>query len=116
VVEREAESLKHLGTTLATRRTEKVRAAETKLTEMRIRLRKIVESPLLIVQKIKALNTFLLPMIDFMLLNGDVGESQLTRMDENIRAAVDRALKVHSSPIECHHAAWRDGVYHTPAR
>jgi hypothetical protein len=62
-----------------------------------------MESPLLVVQKIDALKTFSLPMIDFMLLNGDVGESQLTRMDQSIRAAVDRALKVHGLPIECHH-------------
>jgi hypothetical protein len=86
----------------------KLRAAETKLTEMRIRLQKIMESPLLIVQKIDALKSFLLPMIDFMLLNGDVGESQLARMDQNIRAAVDRALKVHGLPIECDHASWPD--------
>jgi hypothetical protein len=31
--------------------------------------------PLLIVQNVDAIKTFLLPMIDFVLLNGDVGES-----------------------------------------
>jgi hypothetical protein len=67
-----AECLKYLGTAIAARRKAKLRPAETKLTKMRIRLQKIMESPLLIVQKIDALKTFLLPMIDFILLNGDI--------------------------------------------
>jgi hypothetical protein len=110
-----AQSLKYLGTAVAARRTVKLQAVETKLTEMRVRLRKIMESPLLIVQKVDAVKTFLLPMIDFVLLNGDVGESQLVRMDQNIRAAVDRALKVHGLPVECHHASWRDGGLSYPS-
>jgi hypothetical protein len=42
-----AQSLKYLGTAIAPRRTVKLEAAETKLTEMKIRLKKIMESPLL---------------------------------------------------------------------
>jgi hypothetical protein len=30
-------------------------------------------------------------------------------MDENIREAINRELKVRGLPIECHHASWRDG-------
>jgi hypothetical protein len=44
-----AQSLKYLGTAIAPRRTVKLEAAEAKLTEMKIRLKKIMESPLLIV-------------------------------------------------------------------
>jgi hypothetical protein len=36
-------------------------------------LNQIVSSPLLIVQKIHAIKTFLPPSIDFLLLNGEVG-------------------------------------------
>jgi hypothetical protein len=39
---------------------------------MRIRLEKIIDSPLLTVQKIDAIKTFVLPMLDFIPLNGDV--------------------------------------------
>jgi hypothetical protein len=52
----------------------KLDAIETKLTEMKIHLKKIMESPLLIVQKIDAVKTFLLLTSNFMMLNGDVGE------------------------------------------
>jgi hypothetical protein len=68
-----AQSLKYLGTTMAARRTVKLEAAKTKLSEMRIRLEKVIDSPLLTVQKIDAIKTMVLPVLDFMLLNGDVG-------------------------------------------
>jgi hypothetical protein len=110
-----AESLKYLGTTVAARRTVKLEAVKTKLTEMRTRLAKIIDSPLLAVQKIDAIRTFLLPMLDFMLLNGDVGVKQLRELDQNIRGAVDRALKVTGLPIECDHASWKDGGLSYPS-
>jgi hypothetical protein len=40
-----------------------------------------MESPLLIVQKIDAMKTFVLPMLDFMMLNGDIGEEALMNME-----------------------------------
>jgi hypothetical protein len=54
-------------------------------------------------------------MIDFMLLNGDVGVKQLREMDQHIRGAVDLALKVRGLPVECHHASWRDGGLSYPS-
>jgi hypothetical protein len=100
---------------VAARRTVKLEAAKMKLSEMRIRLENIIDSPLLTVQKIDATKTFLLPVLDFMLLNGDVGVKQLREMDQNIRGAVDRALKVRGLPVECHHASSRDGGFSYPS-
>jgi hypothetical protein len=67
---------------VAARKTIKFEATKTKLTEMRIRLEKIIDSAVLIVQKIDAIKTFLLPLLDFMLLDGDVGVKQLREMDQ----------------------------------
>jgi hypothetical protein len=78
------QSLKYLSPAVAARRMVKLEAAEAKLAEMKVRLMKILESPLLIVQKIDAMKTFVLPMLDFMILNGDVGEKQLMVMDKCI--------------------------------
>jgi hypothetical protein len=79
-----AQSLKYLGTAIAPRRTVRFGATEAKLTEMKIRLKKIIESPLLIVQKIDAMKIFVLSMLDFMMLNGDIGEKALMNMDKHI--------------------------------
>jgi hypothetical protein len=110
-----AQSLKYLGTAVAPRRTVKLEAAEAKLTETKTRLKKIMESPLLIMQKIDAMKTFVLPMLDFMMLNGDLGEKQLMKMDKHIRGRADELLKVRGLPLECHHASWRDGGLSYPS-
>jgi hypothetical protein len=110
-----AQSLKYLGTAVAPRGRVKLEAVEAKLTEMKVRLKKIMESPLLIVQKIDAVRTFLLPTLDFVMLAGDVGEKQLEKMDKHIRRTIDEALKVRGLPVECHHASWRDGGLSYPS-
>jgi hypothetical protein len=54
----------------------------------------VIDSNRLMVQKIDAIKTFLLPMLHFMLLNGDASVTQLKDMVQNSRGAVDQALKV----------------------
>jgi hypothetical protein len=110
-----AESLKYLGTTIVARRIVRLKAVKTKLMEMRIWLDKIIDSPLLTVQRINAITTFVLPMLDLMLLNGDASIKQLRDIDQKIRGAVDRTLKVRGLLVECHHASWRDGGFSYPS-
>jgi hypothetical protein len=110
-----AQSLKYLGTPVTARRKMELKGVEAKLTEIKIRMKKIMESPLLTVQKIDAVKTFVLPTLDFTMLNGDVGVRQLTKMDKHIRGLIDTMLKVKGLPIECHHASWRDGGLSYPS-
>jgi hypothetical protein len=58
------QSLKYLGKPVTARRTVKLQAVKEKITEMEILLEKIMKSQLLIVQKIDAIKTFLLPRLD----------------------------------------------------
>jgi hypothetical protein len=110
-----AQSLKYLGTAVTARRNVKLEILMAKLTEMKIRMKKIMESPLLIVQKIDAIKTFILPQLDFAMFNGNVGEKQLSVIDKYIRGMIDNALKVRGLPVECHHASWRDGGLSYPS-
>jgi hypothetical protein len=50
-----------------------------------------------------------------MMLNEDVGEKQLKKMDQHIRQKIDTALRVRGLPVECHHASWRDGGLSYPS-
>jgi hypothetical protein len=36
-------------------------------------------------------------------------------MAQNIRGAIDQALKIRGLPVECHHASWRDGGFSYPS-
>jgi hypothetical protein len=110
-----AQLLKYLGTAIAPRRTVRLEATEARLTEMKIPLKKIMESPLLIVQKIDAMKTFVLSMPDFIMLNGDIGEKALVNMDKHIRGRVNELLKERALPVECHHVSWQDGGLSYPS-
>jgi hypothetical protein len=109
------QSVKYLGVAVASRRNTKQQTTNTKLAEMRQLLEKIMSSHLLTVQKIDAVKTFLLPSIDYQLLNGELSRAKVRELDKAIRAAVSRQLKIRGLPVECHHASWRDGGLSYPS-
>jgi hypothetical protein len=109
------QSVKYLGTPVTARKTVKLQAVSEKITEIEIMLQKIMKSPLLTVQKIDAVKTFLLPSLDFMLLNGEVGKVQLMKLDQKIRGEINAQLKIRGFPIECHHMSWKDGGLSYPS-
>jgi hypothetical protein len=100
------QSLKYSGTTVTPRRNLKLQALSVKLTDMKIRSMKIIGSTLLMVPKIDANKTFILPSLDFAMLNGDLGDKELIAVDTYIRGLVDESLKVGGLPVECHDTPW----------
>jgi hypothetical protein len=89
-----AESVRYLGAPISARRTVKLKTVNFKLREMEVLLEKIMASSLLTVQKIDAVKTFLLPSIDFLLLNGDAGIAELLKMDKKIRGKINYDMKI----------------------
>jgi hypothetical protein len=100
-----AESMRYLGAPIANRTIIKLKSKEFKFKEMEILLGKIMSSRRLTVQKIDPVKTFLLPSIDFLLLNREVGRTQLQVMDKKIRGMIDKELKIKRLPIKCHHTS-----------
>jgi hypothetical protein len=98
-----AESMRYLGAPIAARRTIKLKSVKFKLEEMDILLGKVTSSPLLTVQNIDALNTFSIPSIDFLLLNGEVGVPELQNIDKKIRTIINEGMRIKRVPVECHH-------------
>jgi hypothetical protein len=107
--------MRYLGAQIAARKTIKIKSAKFKLKEMEVLLGKIISSSLLTVQKIYTMGTFLLPSIDFLLLNGEVEKSQLRVIDKKIRGIIGKELKIKGLPIECHRASWRAGRLFYPS-
>jgi hypothetical protein len=111
-----SQSLKYLGTAVAARRTVKLQTVEGKVTEIEKRLQSIISSKLLIVQKIDAIKTFLLPSLDCYMLNGEIERGRLTKLDQKIRGEINKEMKIRGLPVECHHSSWRDGGLSYPSR
>jgi hypothetical protein len=79
-----AESIRYLGMPIMARKTVKFKYAKFKLKEMEALLEKIISSSLFIIQKIDAIKTFVLSLIDFSLLNGEIGIKDLEIMEKRI--------------------------------
>jgi hypothetical protein len=109
------QSMKYLGTAVAARRSVKLESIRAKLAEARLLVKRIVKSKLLTVQKIDAIKTFVIPSLDFALLNGDVGLKDLRELDAYIRGAIDELLTIPGLPVDVHHASWRDGGLSYPS-
>jgi hypothetical protein len=104
-----AQSMKYLGVAVGAHQTIKFKAVKQKFREMRELVDKIMYSVLLTVQKVDAVKTFVLPSLDYQLLNGAVAKKDLIEFDKHVRAAINRELKLSGLPIECHHASKNDG-------
>jgi hypothetical protein len=109
------QSIKYLGTALSARRNVKLNATNYKFDEMKVLVHKILNSPLLTVQKIDAIKTFVIPCFDFLMLNGDLSRTRLRETDSYIRGELNKMLKIPGLPKECHHMSWRDGGFSIPS-
>jgi hypothetical protein len=109
------QSLKYLGTAVAARRNIKLQATNIKFDEMKTLVQKIISSPLLTVQKIDAIKTFVIPCFDFLMLNGEISKVHLKEMDSFIRGRINDLLKIPGRPIEYQHMSWRDGGFSIPS-
>jgi hypothetical protein len=94
------ESMRYLRIPIAARRTIKLTSAKFKLKEMEILLGKVISSRLPTVRKIDAVKAFVLPAIDFLLLNGEVGRSGLRIVDKKIRGMTNPELKTQVCETE----------------
>jgi hypothetical protein len=104
-----------LGTAVTAYRAPKFKSTTARFEEARETLEKIMQSELLTIQKVDAVKTFVLPMFDFMLLNGEVEKRDLKLFDQHVRGLIDKELKVRGLPVACHHASWRDGGISYPS-
>jgi hypothetical protein len=82
---------------------------------MRLTIDKITKSPLFTVQKIQALRTYVLPRIDFLLLNTDVLKSYLKAFDEHVRGEVQKWIGGRGIPVAVFHMLWKDGGLSIPS-
>jgi hypothetical protein len=83
--------------------------AETKIEGIRKHLRRIMPSSLKLSQKINAVKTFVIPQLDFYLMNGQTRVKDLQEVDVEIRRIINETLKGPRLPIDYYYTNWKDG-------
>lgn len=105
------DTIEYLGTDTTTTHLIRKRGAKTAINEMMNLIEKIGESVLTLNQKIYAIKTFAIPKVDFVLANGRVKLKEMKKMDQHIRAILDKHVRGASLPVELFYMHWKDGGF-----
>ena len=109
------ESMQYLGVSVAARRKIRFKNNEAAVETFTATLEKIRKSPLTITQKIHAIRMFLMPTLDYVLLNGEMRKTTATRLDKRVRATIGSLLEARGIPKAQIHASWKDGGMSIPS-
>ena len=106
--------LKYLGAPIATNRSSKMKFSENFLIKVKHQVNQLLLSPLTLAQSLDAIRKLIIPQLDFIFMNGVVSLSYVKKLDESIRALIQKRLKCPGIPIEVIHAHWKDGGMNIP--
>ena len=106
-----ADSIEYLGTTAATTRNIRKHGTESVINEVRSLLSKIDKSVLSLNQKLYAIKTFALPMLDFVMMNGRVALKDMNNIDTKVRTIINKHVKGVRLPIPLFYTHWKDGGF-----
>ena len=107
------DSIKYLGTPVAARKVSKLKSSIDYFTKFKEKLLKVFDSKLLLVQKVHAVKTFLIPSLDFILENGQLKFTHVRKLDELISGLINKEVKA-VIPVAVKHGSWKDGGLSIP--
>ena len=108
------DSIRYLGTPIAARKVAKLKSSADLITKFQSKAMQIFNSDLLIVQKIHAFKTFLIPSLDFILQNGQMKVKHIEKVDDIIGSLVNKMIG-GALPNAIKHASWKDGGLSIPS-
>ena len=107
------EAIIYLGAPITIRKNNKLKTVTTKIEQVKAQIIQIIQSNLLITQKIHALKTFVLPKLDYSFICNQPPIKELQKLDSFIRQSFNNIFKV-KIPLQCYHANWKDGGLSIP--
>ena len=103
-----AEGIKYLGVTTAATNSIRVHGTEDVINNVKRLLDNINASPLRLNQKLYAIKTFAVPMLDYVLTEGVVTLNAMKEVDKCIRKVVRMHVKANL-PLPVYYTHWKDG-------
>lgn len=110
----DTDAFRYLGIINSAHKNSKLRMSGIIEEEFKSKLEAILNSKLMLVQKIHAIKTFLIPRLDFVCLNGQIKAKTIERLDKCIREGLNKCLSCRL-PIQVFHSSWKDGGLSIPS-
>ena len=107
------DTVRYLGAPIAARKVVKLKFASKLIANFKTKIKKITDSSLLIVQKLHAIKTFIMPTLDFAMLNGQLKCKDLDDLDHFVGNEINKLIG-GSLPNSIKHSSWRDGGLSIP--
>ena len=108
------ESIRYLGTPISARKCAKIKTSAEYFVKAKNKIEKIIQSDLMIVQKIHAIKTFIIPSLDFILENGQMKLAHVNKLDQFISSQINKIIGANI-PRAVKHASWKDGGLSIPS-
>jgi hypothetical protein len=107
-------AITYLGSPISGRKTTRISFARGKLEEIKCKLKMTFKSNLTLAQKTDATRTYILPMLDHLLANGQFAIKDLKTMDTLIRGLVDRDARLTGVPVNFFYTPAAKGGFGLP--
>ena len=105
-----ANGCSYLGIPIGRNKAKRILSSRAELEKIRVEVREVLRSSLAINQKIFALNTYILPKLDYLLLLGETSSDDMEKLDGIIRGGIGRDVgSLTKIPIPAFYTGWRDG-------
>ena len=108
------DSIRYLGTPVSARKCAKLKTSADYFVKAKNKIEKIIQSDLMIVQKIHAIKTFVIPSLDFILDNGQMKLAHINKLDQFISGQINKIVGANI-PRAVKHASWKDGGLSIPS-
>ena len=102
-IKKQNESITYLGAPISARKSTKIAYSRADIEEVRTKTKLIFKSQLTFTQKLQSLRTFILPTLDYTLMNGLVGKEDIESLDSYIRGHILNEINARNIPKEVIH-------------
>lgn len=108
------DSIQNLGVPIAARKSGKIKTSCDIMLKTSEKLQKIFNSELLISQMIHAVKMFVIPSLDFIIVNGQLKIEDIEKLDSMIRSLINKKVG-RNILLAVKHGSWNDGGLSIPS-
>ena len=102
-MKKHTELIGYLGAPISGRKASRMKFAAAEIEDIKSKIKLVFKSQLTLIQKIEAVRTFILPRLDYILMNGQVAKADLEGIDSLVRGNILKDVGARNIPREVFH-------------